>query len=62
MANWQRKSDYLLRENVKFQTYVDSLTTAQVAREQFYTKKNAAENVEETAGTEHRAELDAAAQ
>lgn len=39
MANWQRKSDYLLREIVKFRTYIDSLTAAQKAKEVFYAKK-----------------------
>ena len=29
MANWQRKSEYLLREIVKFRTYVDSLRAAE---------------------------------
>lgn len=33
LANWERKSAYLLREIVKFKTYVSSLTDAQVARE-----------------------------
>ena len=39
MANWQRKSDYLLREIVKFRTYMDSLSAAQKAKEAFYAKK-----------------------
>ncbi|PPJ57631.1 hypothetical protein CBER1_00223 [Cercospora berteroae] len=39
MANWQRKSDYLLREIVKFRTYIDSLSAAQKAKEAFYAKK-----------------------
>ena len=30
MANWERKSSYLLREIVKFRTYIDSLTAARV--------------------------------
>ncbi len=29
MANWERKSSYLLREIVKFRTYIDSLAAAQ---------------------------------
>ena len=40
MTNWQRKSDYLLREIVKFQTYVDGLTAAQKAKEEFFAKKS----------------------
>lgn len=43
MANWQRKSEHLLRENVKFQTYVASLTAAQKAKEAFYGKKSLVE-------------------
>nr|POE92389.1 ph and sec7 domain-containing protein c11e3.11c [Quercus suber] len=39
MANWQRKSDYLLREIVKFSTYIESLTIAQTAKDQFYANK-----------------------
>ena len=48
MTNWQRKSDHLLRENVKFQTYADSLTAAQKAREEFYARKNAASGLAKT--------------
>ncbi|KXT03156.1 hypothetical protein AC578_7692 [Pseudocercospora eumusae] len=39
MTNWQRKSDYLLREIVKFRTYIDSLSAAQKAKDAFYAKK-----------------------
>ena len=39
MANWQRKSDYLLREIVKFRTYMDSLAAAHSAKERFYAKR-----------------------
>ncbi|EME40260.1 hypothetical protein DOTSEDRAFT_82883 [Dothistroma septosporum NZE10] len=39
MANWQRKSDYLLREIVKFRTYIDSLTAAQQAKDAVYARK-----------------------
>ena len=44
MANWQRKSEHLLRENVKFQTYVDSLAAALKARETFYEKRKLQES------------------
>jgi hypothetical protein len=43
MNNWQRKSDHLLREIVKFQTYVDSLSNAQSAKDSFYARKEAKE-------------------
>ena len=33
MANWEKKSAYLLREIVKFKTYVDSLKAAQQQKE-----------------------------
>lgn len=39
MANWQRKSDYLLREIIKFRTYIDSLTAANTAKEELYKRK-----------------------
>ncbi|KAL8697751.1 MAG: hypothetical protein Q9201_006953 [Fulgogasparrea decipioides] len=39
MANWERKSSYLLREIVKFRTYIDCLQTAQAQKEDIYAKK-----------------------
>ncbi|KAL8994531.1 MAG: hypothetical protein Q9188_007040 [Gyalolechia gomerana] len=36
MANWERKSSYLLREIVKFQTYIDCLQAAQAQKEGVY--------------------------
>ena len=33
MANWERKSSYLLREIVKFRTYIDCLQAAQMQKE-----------------------------
>ncbi|KAF2717255.1 hypothetical protein K431DRAFT_160444 [Polychaeton citri CBS 116435] len=41
MVNWQRKSEYLLRENVKFRTYIDSLMVAQQAKDRVYAVRNA---------------------
>ena len=38
MTNWQRKSEYLLREIVKYTTYSDSLNAAQKARDAFNAK------------------------
>lgn len=40
MANWQRKSDYLLREIIKFRTYIDCLTAANKAKEALYARKS----------------------
>lgn len=36
MANWERKSAYLLREIVKFRTYIDCLQAAQEQKEKIY--------------------------
>ena len=36
MANWERKSSYLLREIVKFRTYIDGLQAAQAQKEKIY--------------------------
>ena len=39
MANWERKSSYLLREIVKFRTYIDCLQAAQVQKEAIYASR-----------------------
>lgn len=39
MANWEKKSSYLLREIVKFKTYVDSLLLAQREKEKVLKRK-----------------------
>jgi hypothetical protein len=36
MTNWEKKSAYLLREIVKFRTYIDILQTAKSTREKIY--------------------------
>lgn len=41
MANWERKSAYLLREIVKFRTYIDSLTAAQGLKNKIYAEREA---------------------
>ena len=48
MANWERKSSYLLREIVKFRTYIDSLNAAQAHKEKIYAQReiDAAKNVD----------------
>jgi protein-disulfide isomerase len=43
MANWERKSQYLLREIVKFRTYIDTLTAAQVQKQRIYAEREALE-------------------
>ncbi|KAM0327187.1 hypothetical protein ACHAQA_006319 [Verticillium albo-atrum] len=42
MANWERKSSYLLREIVKFRTYVDCLQQAETRRDEIYTERETA--------------------
>jgi len=42
MANWERKSAYLLREIVKFRTYVDCLTEAERRRGEIYSERDVA--------------------
>ncbi|KAF1920274.1 hypothetical protein BDU57DRAFT_544015 [Ampelomyces quisqualis] len=46
MANWERKSQYLLREIVKFRTYIDTLTAAQVQKQKIYAEREAQERLE----------------
>lgn len=43
MANWERKSQYLLREIVKFRTYIDTLTAAQIQKQKIYAEREARE-------------------
>ncbi|KAI1264316.1 hypothetical protein F5Y18DRAFT_79064 [Xylariaceae sp. FL1019] len=42
MANWERKSSYLLREIVKFRTYVDCLYQGAERREEIYKEREIA--------------------
>ncbi|KAI0149427.1 hypothetical protein BJ166DRAFT_63319 [Pestalotiopsis sp. NC0098] len=42
MTNWEKKSAYLLREIVKFRTYVDSLQTANTRRKEIYDEREIA--------------------
>jgi hypothetical protein len=39
MNNWEKKSSYLLREIVKFRTYIDTLHSAEVIKERIYQMK-----------------------
>lgn len=39
MANWERKSAYLLRESVKFRTYVDCLSQADGRKREIYRER-----------------------
>jgi hypothetical protein len=40
MTNWERKSSYLLREIVKFRTYIDCLHAAETQKEKIYSSRN----------------------
>ncbi|KAK4150994.1 hypothetical protein C8A00DRAFT_17554 [Chaetomidium leptoderma] len=42
MANWERKSEYLLREIVKFRTYVDCLRGAEARKGEIYRERETA--------------------
>lgn len=43
MANWERKSAYLLREIVKFRTYVDCLQQAETRKQEIYAERRLAQ-------------------
>lgn len=64
MANWERKSQYLLREIVKFRTYIDTLTTAQTQKQKIYAEREAREEklaeIEDAASGTKPAEEDGA--
>ena len=53
MANWEKKSSYLLREIVKFRTYIDCLQAAEAGKQKIYAERAArkAEEEEEEADT-----------
>lgn len=46
MANWERKSSYILHEIVKFRTYIDCLQAAQAQKEKLYVGRAAATSEE----------------
>ena len=48
MTNWERKSSYLLREIVKFRTYIDSLEAAQKEKERIYAERPSSRPAEES--------------
>ncbi|KAF3906481.1 hypothetical protein ABW20_dc0106421 [Dactylellina cionopaga] len=39
MNNWERKSSYLLKEIVKFRTYIDALSSAAIAKDKIFKEK-----------------------
>lgn len=57
MANWEKKSSYLLREIVKFRTYIDCLTSAETGKQRIYTDRAAQRAVAESYGDEDAADV-----
>ena len=51
MHNWEKKSSYLLREIVKFRTYIDALQNAQSTKERIYKMRKEEDDA-------HRAKID----
>jgi hypothetical protein len=49
MANWEKKSSYLLREIVKFRTYIDYLQAADGSKQRIYAERAANKAVVEDA-------------
>lgn len=47
MANWERKSSYILHEIVKFRTYIDCLQAAQAQKEKIYVERATATSEEQ---------------
>ena len=41
MVNWEKKSSYLLREIVKFRTYIDCLQAAEAGKQRIYAERAA---------------------
>ncbi|KAL8647551.1 MAG: hypothetical protein Q9210_005491 [Variospora velana] len=60
MANWERKSSYLLKEIVKFTTYIDCLQAAQAQKEVFYASRKPLVDEDEGNATESKPEEDGA--
>jgi hypothetical protein len=60
MANWERKSHYLLREIVKFRTYIDTLAAAQVQKQKIYAEREALEENTDAASSSQATENDGA--
>jgi len=48
MANWEKKSSYLLREIVKFRTYIDCLQAAEAGKQRIYAERAAEKALAET--------------
>ncbi|KAI4193304.1 MAG: hypothetical protein LQ346_003960 [Caloplaca aetnensis] len=60
MANWERKSSYLLKEIVKFTTYIDCLQAAQAQKEGFHASKKALTDEKEDNATDTAPAMEAA--
>lgn len=51
MNNWERKSSYLLREIIKFRTYIDSLNAAAAEKERLLNERRDANVIVRRAAT-----------
>lgn len=58
MANWEKKSSYLLREIVKFRTYIDCLQTAEASKHKIYAERAAQKAIIEDNNDEENEEGD----
>ena len=59
MNNWERKSSYLLREIVKFRTYIDTLQNAQATKEKIYRMRREGEEARQLEAEACQLEADA---
>lgn len=57
MANWERKSSYLLREIVKFRTYVDCLQNADTRKAEIYKERDLAQRAARGEVSDHEMEV-----
>jgi hypothetical protein len=57
MANWEKKSSYLLREIVKFRTYIDCLQAAETQKKRIYEEREAEKAFRETTGDEEEDDI-----
>jgi hypothetical protein len=57
MSNWERKSSYLLREIVKFRTYIDCLQAAQAQKAKIYNERGLPAVEKSADGTDASAEM-----
>jgi translation initiation factor 1 (eIF-1/SUI1) len=52
MTNWEKKSAYLLKEIVKFSTYIEALSQAGALKEKIYAERAESEKLRKTVASE----------